>query len=543
MTPVEMAERSVGRSSALLASGTIASRILGFVKAIVLLQAIGVFAAGNAFAAGNQLPNTIYVIVAGGALSAVLVPQIVRSALHTDGGTAYINKLVTISLLVLAVTALVATLLAPFLVSITVHGFSPEQTELATAFAYWCLPQIFFYGVYTILGEVLNARNSFGPFTLSPILNNIVALLGLVVFIAVFGSDPNGTRPLAWWTPSSVALLAGTATLGIAVQGLVLFAFWRRVGLTYRPDFQWKGVGLKQTGRIAGWSFGMILVTTAAGLVETNVVSTASGNDTASVAALANAWLIFMLPHSVVAVSIATAYFTRMSENAATGHLERVRADLSASIRQITVIMVLAGVVLFVLAYPFGRVMIDSQGGAAVIGNALMAFLVGLPAFSILFVLQRAFFSLGDTRTPFYTTVFQAVVFTIGAVAVLLFVPKDLVGVGVALMLSLSGILQTVLAGILIRRTLGGGFRRVVSSFAKDALAALPASIGGAVVFFAFGGPDPGGFALSGRIPAIVTMAFVGAVMAVLYAVTLRLLRSSELSDAVVPIMRRLRRN
>ncbi|GAA0990619.1 murein biosynthesis integral membrane protein MurJ [Subtercola frigoramans] len=538
-----MAERSIGRSSALLASGTIASRILGFLKAIVLLQAIGAFAAGDAFTAGNQLPNTIYVIVAGGALSAVLVPQIVRSALHTDGGTAYINKLVTISLLVLAVTALVATLLAPFLVSITAHGFSAEQTALATAFAYWCLPQIFFYGVYTILGEVLNARNSFGPFTLSPILNNIVALVGLIVFIAVFGADPDGTRPLDWWTPSSVALLAGTATLGIAVQGLILFAFWRRVGLVYRPDFGWKGVGLKQTGKIASWSFGMILVTTAAGLVETNVVSTASGGDSASIAALANAWLIFMLPHSVVAVSIATAYFTRMSENASAGDLGRVRADVSASIRQITVIMVLAGVVLFVVAYPFGRVMIDSIAGSTAIGTVLMAFLVGLPAFSILFVLQRAFFSLGDTRTPFYTTVFQAVVFSIGSLAVLLFVPKAWVGVGVALMLSLAGILQTIVAGVLIRRKLGGGIRRVATSFAKDALAALPASVAGAAVYFAFGGPDPAGYALSGRIPAIITMAVVAVVMTVLYAATLRLVRSSELSEAVTPILRRLRRS
>ncbi|MCU1482618.1 MAG: murein biosynthesis integral rane protein MurJ [Subtercola sp.] len=537
-----MAERSIARSSTLLASGTVASRILGFLKAIVLAQAIGVFISGNMFAIGNQLPNTIYVIVAGGALSAVLVPQIVRSALHADGGRGYINKLVTISLLLLAVTTVIATILAPFLVSITAHALPADQAALATAFAYWCLPQIFFYGVYTILGEVLNARNSFGPFTLAPILNNIVALAGLIVFIGVYGADPNGLRSISWWTPSSIALLAGTATLGIALQGLILFAFWRRVGLTYRPDFRWRGVNLGATGRIAGWSFGMILVTTAAGFVETNVVATASTDSDASVAVLGNAWLIFMLPHSVIAVSIATAYFTRMSENAAGGDLAKVRSDVSASIRQITVMMVLAAIVLVVVAYPFGRVIIDSTAGAAAIGDVLIAFVIGLPAFSILFVLQRAFFALGDTRTPFFTTLFQGVVFSAGAVVVLLVVPVEWRGVGVALMLSLAGILQTILIAVLIRRKLSGSARRTIVSFAKDALAAVPASAAGVVVFVLFGGASDTGFALSGRIQAVVSMVVIGAVMAAVYAITLRLLRSSELSDAVGPILARVRR-
>ena len=538
-----MAERSIARSSTLLASGTIASRILGFLKAIVLVQAIGVFTSANLFAIGNQLPNTIYVIVAGGALSAVLVPQIVRSALHSDGGKAYINKLVTIALLTLAVTTIIATILAPFLVSITAHALPDDQAALATAFAYWCLPQIFFYGVYTILGEVLNAKNSFGPFTLAPIINNIIALAGLIVFIAVFGADPNGLRPLTWWTPQSIALLAGTATLGIAVQGLILFAFWRRVGLSYRPDFRWRGVNLGATGKIAGWSFGMILVTTLAGFVETNVVATASTTDTASVAVLGNAWLIFMLPHSVIAVSIATAYFTRMSESASAGDLPKVRKDVSASIRQITVMMVLAAIVLVVVAYPFGRLMSDSTAGAMAIGDVLIAFVIGLPAFSILFVLQRAFFSLGDTRTPFFTTLFQGIVFSIGSIAVLLFVPVQNRGVGVALMLSFAGILQTILIAILIHRKLGGGVRRTIESFAKDALAALPAAVVGVVVFVLFGGTSETGFALSGRFQAVVSMVVIGAAMALVYAVSLRLLRSSEFRDALTPIVARARRS
>jgi putative peptidoglycan lipid II flippase len=129
-----------------LASGTVVSRGLGFVRAIILAQALGVVASAgaDAFAVANQLPNAIYAIVAGGVLTATLVPAIVRSAVHQDGGTAYINKLVTIALVVITSTALAATLLAPVLVRLYAASWSSDQLALASAFAYWCLPQVFF---------------------------------------------------------------------------------------------------------------------------------------------------------------------------------------------------------------------------------------------------------------------------------------------------------------------------------------------------------------------------------------------------------------
>jgi putative peptidoglycan lipid II flippase len=150
---------SIGRASAFLASGTIVSRLLGFVKLIVLAGVIGQFGQSTtAFAVANQLPNTVYVIVAGGVLTAVLVPQIVRASLHDDGGTAYINKLVTLALVILGATTVAATALAPVLTLLYGSSLKPGPLALATAFAFWCLPQIFFYGLYTVLGEVLNAR-------------------------------------------------------------------------------------------------------------------------------------------------------------------------------------------------------------------------------------------------------------------------------------------------------------------------------------------------------------------------------------------------
>jgi putative peptidoglycan lipid II flippase len=165
----------------IMAAGTVASRILGFVRAVLLALTIGVTTdAADAFGVANQLPNNVYAIIAGGVLNAVLVPQIVKARTHLDGGQSYIDRLVTLIIVVFASATVLTTAAAPFLVSLYTQGWSGDQLALATAFAYWCLPQLFFYGLYSLLGEVLNARSAFGPFMWAPVLNNIVAISGLV---------------------------------------------------------------------------------------------------------------------------------------------------------------------------------------------------------------------------------------------------------------------------------------------------------------------------------------------------------------------------
>jgi putative peptidoglycan lipid II flippase len=537
-----VADDRIGRASVFLASGTIVSRVLGFVKAIVLAATIGVVgsASGDAFAVANGLPNTVYVIVAGGVLSAVLVPQIVRASAHADGGSAYINKLLTLALVVIGAATVVATALAPVLTWVYA-GSNPGILPLAIAFAWWCLPQIFFYGLYTLLGEVLNARRSFGPFTWVPVLNNVVALIGLVAFGMLFGFDPDGTRAVGDWTPGMVALLAGSATLGIAVQAIVLFWFWRRIGLRYRPDFHWRGVGLGSAGRMAGWTFGMLLLTTLAGIVQTQVVLLASGAG-ASVAAIDNAWLVFMLPHSVITVSIATAYFTRMSEHAHEGFLDRVRDDLSSAIRGVAVILVLAAAVLVVVAYPFAAVFQPGLDRASALGNVIIAFAIGLVGFSILFVVQRTFYALGDTRTPFFFTLFQVVVFSIAALTCIL-LPIEWIAVGVALATTIASTAQLALATALLRRRLGRiDGRRVMVSIGRDLLAVIVPVAAGLGLLVALGGFTDGGFAISDRVGAIISMALIGTVMAASYFVILWVLRSPELRGFAAPALARLRR-
>lgn len=539
----------IARASALLASGTIISRILGFVSGVVLAQTLGSYGTGaNTFALANQLPNNIYAIIAGGLLSAVFVPAIVRAGLHDDGGQRFVNRLVTLGIVVFVAAAVIATVAAPLLVNLYAQsgdtGFSDRDLALAVAFAYWCLPQVLFYALYSLFGEVLNARGVFGPFTWAPALNNVVAIAGLVAFTLLFGADA-GRSDAADWSPAMIALLAGSATLGVAVQALVLCLFWRRAGLRYRPDFHWRGVGLGAAGKAAAWTFGMILVTQLAGIVQTRVASIAAGpdSDDPSLAVLRYTWLIFMLPHSIAAVSIATAYFTRMSTHARDGRLDAVRTDLRTSLLAIGLIMVFASIGLIVLAYPFSRLFVSNGfDGVAGMAPVLIAFLAGLVPFSMLHVLRRTFYALEDTRTPFFVTVFQSVLFVAGALGVAL-LPTQYIALGIAVVTTLAGVAQTALAAILIRRRLGGIDARVLlTRHAVFAAAALVAGSVGVGVVWLLGGYTGGGWAQASPVTAALGMAVAGSVMAAVYAAALLLVRNPEAMAAIAPLTRRLRR-
>jgi len=538
--------RSLGRASMILASGTVVSRVLGFVSAIILARTLGTVGAGaDTFALANQLPNNIYAIVAGGVLSAVLVPHIVKAGLDTDGGQRFINKIVTLGFVIFLAVAILATLLAPALVALYAQtggeggrGFSPEDVALAVAFAYWCLPQVVFYALYSLLSEVLNARKVFGPFTWAPALNNIVAMTGLVAFSVLFPGV--NTADALVWTPTMVAVLAGSATAGVAAQAFILLAFWKRAGLTYRADFRWRGVGLGSTGRAVSWMFGMIIVAQIAGVVQANVASLAAGGDAPSLAILRFSWLIFMLPHSVVAVSLATAYFTRMSTHARDRDFAAVREDFMESASRIGFFMVLAMVGLIVVSLPFARQFGGEPESIRAMALVIMLYSLGLVAFSVLFVVQRVFYALENTRTPFFLQVLHATVFIALALGVST-ASIDTIAFGLALSASIAGSVQTLVALAVLRRTLGGlALAPLIANFAKFALAALPASGAGVGVLVAAGGID-GSLYLSQSAPwSAALMGAITLVMVAVYVITLLALRSKDAQVVVGPLRRRL---
>lgn len=522
---------SMAGSSAAMAAGTIVSRILGFGKVMMLAMAIGVTVGGaaDAFDVANKIPNTLYMLLAGGVLNAVLVPQIVSKSKESDGGQDFINRLLTLALIILAALTLVAILCAPLLIRIySAPTWPANQTALAVAFALWCLPQLFFYGLYTLLGQVLNAKSSFGPYMWAPAVNNVVAIIGLAIFIALFGPGETGQHTLDSWDTDKIALLAGSATAGVACQALILIPALKRIGFRYTPTFGFRGRGLGTAGRIAGWAFAALLVGHLGFVVISQVASTASitGEEAiASNAAYSLSYTIFMLPHSIVAVSLATALLPALSRHVAEQATDSIRNSLAMSIRAVGLVNVFATVALIVLS---DQIAMAVGGGspeqAKAIGLVIATMAAGLVPFSANYLLQRAFYAYEDGRTPFFIKVPQ-VVLTSAGVVIAAFLPKEFVVAGIGTAMSAGYALALILAAIQLRRRIGGlNGRAILVSHVKYMIAGVAAA-GIGMSIFALAGPVLG----SNRGGASLAVLIIVPCMLLVYVLACHALRVPEL--------------
>lgn len=525
---------SLGRASAIIGAGTLVSRLTGLLRSIVLVAVIGAVRSGpaDAFAFANTLPNSVFALISVGVLTAVIVPQIVKATANADGGNAFISKLFTLGTVVLVAVTALATAAAPWLVSLVAGTAPPAVVAMATALAYWCLPQILFYGLYALLGEALNARRIFGPFTWAPVVNNVVSIIGFVLIGALFAPVPTNA---AAWTPEMINALGGTATAGIVLQAVVLLLFWRLTGLSLKPDFRWRGVGLGNVGRLAGWTFLMAFASLAAGIVQGRIIAAASEAG-ASVAVTGNAWLIFMLPYSVIVLSIGTPYFTQISEHAAAGRNDEVRSDISRSIRTLLFFIVAAAAAVAAAAIPASRVFTTSANDAQAAALVLLCYLIALIPLTILFIVQRTFYAYDDTRTPFWFTIFQCVLIvgTALAASALLdagVIPITQLAAAVALGQSIASTLQVILATWLLHRKIGGlQVRSWMLAIVRFSVAGIPAGLAGWGVFVLLGGTT--GWATSSVIAGTLATAIVGLVVVIVYIAILALMRAPELKVA-----------
>ncbi|WP_370524313.1 murein biosynthesis integral membrane protein MurJ, partial [Cellulomonas sp. APG4] len=535
----------LGRSTAVMAAGTATSRVLGLVRGAVLGAAVGLnVGAANAFAVANWLPNMIYMLLAGGVLNAVLVPQVVK-AYRSESGQEFVDRLLTLAAAILLGVAAVVTVAAPVVVRIATDSADPEFLSLATTFALWCLPQIFFYGVYTLLGQVLNARGSFGPFMWAPVANNVVAIAGLAVFIAVFGGyDVDAPANLGTWDPPRVTLLAGTATLGVVVQAAVLVWPLYRSGFRFRPRFGWRGVGLGSAGRVAGWTFGALVIGQLGILTVTRITSSAAeaggyGLEIAGNNAYNYAFLVFMLPHSLVTVSLLTALFTRLSGHAAERDTAAVRRDTSYGLRVLGVFTIFATAVLAVLALPVARLVLPSVTAAEVsaLAPVIVALVAGLAGLGIWSLVQRVHYAFEDARTLFWLQLPMSLLVAGGTFAGSLVLAPVRWTVAAGAAIGASYVLGAVTGVLAVRRRLGGGGRRVLTLHLKAGLAALAAAGVGWPLSHLFGD-----LARTGLLQVVAALVVVGLVMLGVYLGLLRLMRVSELDDLLAPVLARVGR-
>jgi putative peptidoglycan lipid II flippase len=401
---------SVGRNSLIMASGTAASRLTGQIRTILLAWALGTTGyAANAYQAGSMIPQVIYTLVSGGIFNAVLVPQIVRT-LKDEDAEAKLNKLITMAITMLLAVTLLMAAATPLLTRLYVNG-SPETMALATSFTLWCMPQIFFYGLYTVVGQILAAKDHFVAYAWSSVGANIISCIGFGTFIALFGRAVE--HPLEFWTTGKIALTAGAWTMGVAFQALILFLPLRKIGLRYRPKFGFRGIGLRSMGPVAAWSVGIVIVDQIVNILITRITSSAPdvaqktyGLDPFNVAGNAtyqNAYTIYMLPYSLIAVSVATAIFPKISRSIAEHNIAAARDDLSSSLRIMGVIMCFFAAALIVMPLPIILSLLPSVTvkEAILMCGALSTLGFGIPFASAYLIIQRTFYSFEDGKHPF----------------------------------------------------------------------------------------------------------------------------------------------
>lgn len=544
----------LARSSAGMAVGTLISRVLGFVRNIVIVAALGTELLAATYAVANTVPNILYILLAGGVLNAVFVPQLVRAmkrggdGTSEDGGAAYADRLLTLAGSALLGITLVATLAAPLLIRLYSDDvWGTAELRTATLLAYWCLPQIFFYGIYTMLGQVLNARRVFGPFMWAPIANNVVVIVTGIVFIASARVDTDDPASLSG---GEITLLGAGTTLGVVLQAAVLVPFLRRAGYRFRPRFDWRGSGLGRAGGLATWTLGFVAVNQVTYLV---VVNTTTGLDKAAaalgidygvgLAAYTTAYLLFVLPHSVITVSVVTALLPRMSAAAADGRLASLREDFSGGMRLVGAAIVPTAVAFVVLGPELTTVLYAWTGtvsveGARYIGLILAAFAPGLVAFSAHHLSLRTFYAQEDTRTPFFLTLPIAAVNIALVLVAREVLPVRWVAVGMAGAYSVAYLVGLAASlAVLRRRTSGLDGSRVLRTYVRLLVAATVAGLLGwlvAAVSTSLAGIGVGG--------SLLALLLGGVTIGAVFVLLARRMRVRELETLVGTVRGRLRR-
>ena len=233
-----------------------------------------------------------------------------------------------------------------------------------TALGYYCMPQVFFYGVFVLVGQVLNARDRFGPMMWAPIANNVVSIAVLLICSRlVFGQTDAG----APFTPGQELVLGLGSTLGIAVQAAVLVPLPPGRRLPVPPRFDFRGTGLGQTVRLAKWALGFVLVNQA-GLVVINKVASAATVEGSGggVAAYTYAYALWIIPHSLITVSLATAMLPSASRLALAGDLPGVAAaEVTRTLRLALTALLPAAVGLLIFGVPIARLVFGFGTGRA----------------------------------------------------------------------------------------------------------------------------------------------------------------------------------
>ncbi|MFE6777073.1 murein biosynthesis integral membrane protein MurJ [Streptomyces sp. NPDC057702] len=541
---------SLLKSSALMAAGTMVSRLTGFVRQVMIVAALGAATLGDTYTVAMTLPTMIFFLTVGGGLNSVFVPQLVRAMKEdADGGVAFANRLLTIVIVILIGLTAVSVFAAPLFI----HMMSPEiagdpaADEVAVTFARYCLPTIFFMGVHVVMGQILNARGKFGAMMWTPVLNNIVIIATFGMFIYVYGSASKSEFGVTTIPAEGIRLLGVGTLLGLTVQSLAMIPYLREAGFRFRPRFDWRGHGLGKSAKLAKWTV-LFVLANQAGVIVVTQLATGAGSAAADqgypgtgILGYSSAQLIWGMPQAIITVSVMAALLPRLSRAAHDGDVGAVRGDISQGLRTSAVAIVPIAFGFVALGIPMCTLLFGSSGveAARAMGYILMAFGLGLIPFSVQYVVLRGFYAYEDTRTPFYNTVIVAAINAAASGLCYVLLPARWAVVGMAASYGLAYAVGVGIAWRRLRNRLGGDLdgRHVVRTYSRLFGACVPAAVLAGLTAYAV--TNALGSGIAGSVASLVGG---GIVLVGIFYIAAKRMRIQELTAMVGMVRGRLGR-
>jgi putative peptidoglycan lipid II flippase len=471
------------RSAAVMSTGTLVSRATGLVRVTVTLAALGLTTLSDTYNAANTTPNIVYELLLGGILTSIFVPVFVdHVAQRADERWDVANRILTVTVVVLAFAALVGILAAPWIMRLYLSGVPEgaerdQQVALGTFFLRWFLPQMVFYGITAVASGILTAHRRFVAQSYAPVLNNMAVIVTMLAFLAL----QDGAAPtIDGLSAGERTLLAAGTTLGVVAMALALWPAIHRLGFRLRPRLDVRHEAIRSLLRLAKWVVVYVVANQVAYLLIINLNQRV---EPGAYTAYSQAFIFFSLPHAIVAVSIVTTLLAGLAERWTRSDVAGTRELFSRGLRDTEVAMLPAATGFVALAGPIVALLADygavSTEGVDLLTATLTAFAVGLPFFSAFQLLTRTFYATQDSRTPALVNIGAAVVNI--AVAVLLGLVLDLGVPGLALGHAASYAVGSVVLFLLLRRRLAGADGRRVASTVLRATAA--AAVSGVAAF------------------------------------------------------------
>ncbi|MEQ1872257.1 MAG: lipid II flippase MurJ [Ilumatobacteraceae bacterium] len=380
---------------------TLIARVSGFGRVMAVAAVMGNGVLADVYLTANMIPNLLFELVALGVLQAVLVPSFV--AARREGGDAALSAAARatsgVIVGVLSLVALIGLATAPLVARLLVASepsaaVASEKLDVMVPMVLVFVPQIIFYGVVTVLSAALHAKGRFIAAALAPAVNNVIVIVACVLFRANRDGRVADLELTAW----QFALIAGGTTIGVLLFSLTPAFALRRAGVQWWPQWRPKHpavVSMKRSFRWATLSIVGTLVPTAAALVIGN--GAAGG-----VAVFVYAFAFFVLPHALIAVTIATTLVPRVADAWQSERHDEVRAAIDGAVRLAVPLLVLAGAGMAALSWPVTRLLAGvgqaASQGFGPIAHTLAAFGPGLIGYGIAFVMIRVLFALDDVR-------------------------------------------------------------------------------------------------------------------------------------------------